>query len=154
METRLSNIFKTTNVTNLTKAIQESSYTSYIQIEITKTTRLFFKGSWTLPYFWHSNWHYFGYVSGKVAKPHFLESPQGSFKIRQNSYQWGHPLRNNGPWKIWKICVFWRLLFQKTNCWYLEFLMNQIFGQRFIISEKLRYMGQLLLKLRAAQVAT
>ena len=32
--------------------------------------------------------------------------------------------------------------------------MNQIFGQRFIIFEKLRYMGQLLLKLRAVEVAT
>ena len=42
METRLSNIFKTTNVKNLTKVIQESSY---IQIENTKTTRLIFKGS-------------------------------------------------------------------------------------------------------------
>ena len=32
--------------------------------------------------------------------------------------------------------------------------MNQIFGQRFIIIEKVRYMGQLLLKLRAVEVAT
>ena len=32
--------------------------------------------------------------------------------------------------------------------------MNQIFGQRFIIFEKCRYMGQLLLKLRAVEVAT
>ena len=80
METRLSNIFKTTNVTNFTKAILKSykSSISYIQIENTKTTRLLFKGSWILPYFWHSNWHYFGYISGKVAKPHFLESPQKS----------------------------------------------------------------------------
>ena len=60
---------------------------SYIQIENTKTIRLLFKGSWILSYFWHSNWHYFGYISGKVAKPHFLESPQKSLKIRQNSHQ-------------------------------------------------------------------
>ena len=66
-----------------------------------------------MPYFWHSNWHYFGYISGRVAKPHFLESPQESLKIRQNSYQLGHPLRNNGLLKIWKMCVFWRLLFLK-----------------------------------------
>ena len=38
METRLSNIFKTTNVTNLTKVIQESSYrvlqiTNFCEIE-------------------------------------------------------------------------------------------------------------------------
>ena len=89
VETRLSNIFKTTNVTNFTKAILKShkSSISYIQIENTKTTRPLFKGSWVLLYFWHSNWHYFGYISGKVAKPHFLESPQKSLKTRQNSYQ-------------------------------------------------------------------
>ena len=50
METRLSNIFKTTNVTNFTKDILKSykSSISYIQIENTKTTRLLFKGSWIL----------------------------------------------------------------------------------------------------------
>ena len=52
------------------------------------------------------------------------------------------------------VAPFWRLLFHKTNCWHLESLMNQIFGQRFIIFEKLRYMGQLLLKLLAVEVAT
>ena len=53
METRLSNIFKTTNVTNFTKDILKSykSSISYIQIENTKTTRLLFKGSWILLYF-------------------------------------------------------------------------------------------------------
>ena len=39
---------------------------------------LLFKGSWILTYFWYSRWNYFGYISGKVAKPHFLESPQVS----------------------------------------------------------------------------
>ena len=56
---------------------------SYIQIENTKTTRLLFKGSWVLLYFWHSYWHYFGYISGKVAKTHFSENPQ-KFSIRIN----------------------------------------------------------------------
>ena len=78
METRLFNIFKTTNITNLTKVS-----ISYIQMKNTKTTRLLFKGNWILTYFWHSRWHYFGYISGKVAKPHFLESPQESLKIRK-----------------------------------------------------------------------
>ena len=108
METRLSNIFKTTNITNFTQAILKSykRSISYIQIENTKTTRLLFKGSWILLYFWHSNWHNFGYISGKVAKPHILESPQKSLKTRQHSYQHGHPLRNNDPLKTWKICFF------------------------------------------------
>ena len=48
---------------------------------------------------------------------------------------------------------FWRLLFPKKDRWHLEFLMNQIFGQRFIILEKVRCSGQLFLKLRAVEVA-
>ena len=52
-------------------------------MENTKTTRLLFKDSQISPYFWQ----YFGYISEKVAKPHFLESPQKSLKTRQHSYQ-------------------------------------------------------------------
>ena len=64
------------------KLLQSS--TSYIQIENTKTIRLLFKGSWIWPYFWHSCWHYFGYISGKIVKPHFVESPQNSLKTREH----------------------------------------------------------------------
>ena len=67
------------------KLLQSS--TNYIQIGNTKTTRPLFKGSWVLLYFWHSNWHYFGYISGKVAKPDFLENPQNYLKTRQYSYE-------------------------------------------------------------------
>ena len=94
------------------KLLQSS--TSYIQIENSKTTQ-HFKGSWILPYFWHSNWHYFRYVSVKVANSHFLESPQKSLKTHQHSYQVDLPLRNNGPTKIWKICGFFGgSFFRKT----------------------------------------
>ena len=34
----------------------------------------------------------------------------------------------------------------------MEFLMNQIFGQRFITFEKLRCRGQLLLKMRLSEL--
>ena len=37
-----------------------------------------------------------------------------------------------------KFVFFWRFLFIKI-CWHLKFLMNQIFGQRFIIFEKGRH---------------
>ena len=58
--------------------------------------------------------------------------------------------------KKWKICVSLAIFFQNINCGHFEFWMNQIFGQSFIIFEKLRYRGLLvlLLKLRAAEVAT
>ena len=91
-----------------------------------------------MTYVWHSSWHYFGYISGKVVKQHFLESPLWSLKTRQHSYQQGYPLQNNGPIKIWKICVFLAAPFSKEICWYLEF-----FGHRLIIFKKLRYRGQL-----------
>ena len=50
--------------------------------------------------------------------------------------------------------MFFGNLFFKKYCRHLEFLMNQIFGQRFIIFEKVRCRGQLLLKLRAVEVTT
>ena len=136
-----------------TKLLESSA--SYIQMENTKTTRILFKGTWILTYVWHSRWHYLGFISGKAAKPHFLESPQKSLKIRQHSCQKGCPLRNNNLLKIWKICVFFGgSLFKWKNCWHLEFLINQVFEKRFIIFKKMRYRGQLLLKLRAVEVAT
>ena len=83
-----------------------------------------------MPYFWHSNWHYFGYILRKVAKPHSLESPQKSLKTRPHSYQYGHPLRNNDPLKLWKICVFFwggAPFFKKNiadiwNFWWIKYL--------------------------------
>ena len=53
-----------------------------------------------------------------------------------------------------KLCFFWRLFFQNKDRRNFEFLMNQIFGQRFTMFEKLRYRGQLLLKLQAVEVTT
>ena len=38
-------------------------------------------------------------MSGKVAEPHILETPQKLRKACQHSYQKGHPLRNNDPLK-------------------------------------------------------
>ena len=53
------------------------------------------------------------------------------------------------------LCVFLAFfLFQNKNCWHFEFPMNQLFGQRFIKFETLRYRNPLLLKLRAVKVAT
>ena len=74
-----------------------------------------------------------------------------SLKTRQDLYQYGHPLGKPGPLKI--RFFFWWFFFQNKNCWHFEFLMNQLFGQRFIIFEKLRYMDQLFLKLWAVEVA-
>ena len=85
---------------------------SYIQIENTKTIRLLFKGSWILSYFWHSNWHHFGYILGKVAKPHLLESLQKSLKTRQHINR-AIDYVITAFQKYKKFVSFWRLLFQK-----------------------------------------
>ena len=67
-----------------------------------------------MSYFWHSYSHNFDYICGKVTKLHFLE--------------------NSDVWKNEKN-VFFEAIFSKRNCLHLEFLMNQIFEQRFIIFE-------------------
>ena len=70
-------------------------------------------------------------ISEKVGKAHCLESPQKSLKTRHHSYQYGCPLRKNSLLKLWKTCFFGGCFFKWKNCWHLELLMNQIFGQRF-----------------------
>ena len=156
METRLSNIFKTTNVTNFTKTILKSyrSSISYIQIESTKTTRLLFKGSWILLYSLTLNWDNFPYISGKVTKPRILESPKKSLKTRQRSYQWDHPLRNNDPLKTWRICAFLAVFFFKIKIAdILNFQWIKYMAKVDHI-EKLRNRVLPLFKLRAVEVAT
>ena len=85
-EMRLSNIFKTTSVTKLTKPILESCYRVLLNVtskgKPLKQHVYFFEDRWNLAYFWHSNRHNFGYIWEK-----FLESPQESLKTRKNSYQ-------------------------------------------------------------------
>ena len=98
-------------------------------MENTKTTRLLFKCNWILIYFWHSHWHYFGYILGKVAKPHLLESPQKS----QNTSTFisiGLPIAKWQSFKNMKnLCFFGGSSFKWKNCWHLEFLMNQIYSE-------------------------
>ena len=148
----MSNIFKTTNVTNLTKIIQKNFYRV---LQVTSKWKTLFKGSWVLTYFWHSSWHYFGYISGKVAKPHFLESPQKSLKPRQYSYQYGCPLRNKSLLKIWKICVFLAAPFSnKKIADICNFEWIKYLGRGWSYWKKMRYRTHLLLKLRVVEVAT
>ena len=118
----------------------------------TKTTRLLFKGSWILTYFWHSSWLYFGYISGKVAKPHLLESLYMSLKHVNIHINRAAHYEITSFQKYEKFVLFGGFFFKSKNCWHLEFLMNQIFGRRFIIFKKVSYRGQLLLKLRVIEV--
>ena len=49
------------------------------------------------------------------------------------------------------LCFYGGSFFKIKIADILEFLMNQIFGQKFIIFEKWRYRSQLLLKLLAVE---
>ena len=80
-------------------------------------------------------WLYFG----KSCKTTLFRKLTEVSRTRQHLYQLGHPLQNNGSLKIWKVFAFLAASISKKSCWHLEFLMNQIFGKRFIIFEKLRY---------------
>ena len=86
MEKRLSNIFETTNIIKLSKAILKSFY-RVLQVTCKWKTlkRPIFKGCWILAYFLHSDKDNFSYILRKVAKLHVLESRQNSLKIRQQS---------------------------------------------------------------------
>ena len=91
METRLPNIFKTANVPNFTRAILKSSYTEFYKLRSNRKRKkkpvYFLKAVEFCSTFWQSNFYNFGYILGKVAKPHFLESPQKSLKTHEHPYQ-------------------------------------------------------------------
>ena len=76
--------------------------------------------------------------------PHYYAKLRGTFKSLWTL--------NRGLFTLKRFNLTMATLFSKY--WCSEFLMKQIFGQRFIIFEKMRYRGQLLLKLRAIEVAT
>ena len=73
------------------------------------TARFFVQGRWVLSNFWHLTF----VITFAIFLEKFLEAWQWSLKTRQKSYPQGHSLQRNGPLKNWKICPFWRVLFQK-----------------------------------------
>ena len=87
----LSDVFKTTNVTNFTKAIPERSY-RVLQVTFKqKTLKQRWKAVESCSTFWNWTWHNFGYISGKVAKPHFLERLQKSKQTVESAIFWFLP---------------------------------------------------------------
>ena len=104
METRLSNIFKTTIVTNLAKVIQEGPYRVLKVTSKSKTLKqsaYFLKAVEFCPTF-----------DIQIAKPHLLESLQKSLKTRQHiNRATDYVIKVFQKYK--KFVFFWRLLFQK-----------------------------------------
>ena len=60
-----------------------------------------------------------------------LQNPQKSLKTRRTYYE------ITAPWKNEKFLFSLACFFQNKNCWHFEFIMNQIFRQKFIIFENL-----------------
>ena len=81
-------------------------------------TRLFniFK---ILPFFWHSNWHYFGYISRKVEKPHFLVKKKLKklleFGIFNESNIWAKVDH------IWQISTIVEIT-DRRSCYFIHFI--------------------------------
>ena len=75
-------------------------------------------------------WLYFG----KSCKTTLFRKPT---EVSQNTPTFisiGPPITKSRSFKNMKnLCFFWWLLFLEKSYWHLEFLNNQIFGQRFII---------------------
>ena len=131
----LSDVFKTTNVTNFTKAIPERSY-RVLQVTFKqKTLKQRWKAVESCSTFWNWTWHNFGYISGKVAKPHFLERLQKSKQTVESAIFWFLPfhffqisndccqksyngfrmfLESSAMLKIW---IFLICIFLKRNWW-------------------------------------
>ena len=158
METRLSNIFKTTNVTNLTKVIQQNSYRLLQVASKWKTLKqpvYFLKAV----EFWPTYDIHFDITLAifreKLQNHTFYKAHRSLSKHVNIPINRAAHYEITAFFKIWKIYVFLAAPFSNTKkCWHLEFLMNQVFGQRFIILKKMKYRGQLLLKLRAVEVDT
>ena len=153
---RLHNIFKTANVTNLTKVIKESSYRilqvtskqktlkqpSTFQRQLNFALLLTFKLTLL--------WLYFR----KSCKTTLFRKPTEAPQNTPTFISIEPLILKERPFKNMKnLCYLGGYFFKKKNGWHLEFAMNQIFGQRFIIFQKLRYRRQLLLKLRAVEFA-
>ena len=115
METRLRNILRTTNVIEFIKTILDSSCKVHIFWRSRNAPSFFFSGRWILSNFWYLDCYNFCYIFRKIAKLYFSQASHRFLKTSQKSYSERPPLRRNGPLKIWKFCLLWRLLFQKRK---------------------------------------
>ena len=56
-------------------------------------------------------------------------------------------------WKFWKIVFFADVFFQNEKIWNTQFSWNSIYGQRSVISKKLKYPTNIYSKLQLREVA-
>ena len=130
METRLSNILKTTNATKVIKTILGSTYKFVLGTDIlaAPTQCLFVKGRWVLSNFWHLDCYKFCYILKKIPKLYFLKASHRTQKTSQKLYPKSHPLRTNGPLPLF-ISKIKKLTF--------SIFYHSDISERFIVSENL-----------------
>ena len=106
------------------------SSTRYTYMETTKTTCLFFKDRW---------------IQIDITSTIFCEKLQNWLFRKPTEVSKNMPtfISIRPPITKWKRCSFWWLFFRNKNCSHFEFSINQIFGQRFTILQKVRYKSQL-----------
>ena len=144
-KTRLSNLFYTANVTKLTKVILESTYrVLQVKSKTLKQPVYFLRAVefWptfdiqidiTLVIFWEKlQNHAFQKVHGSLPKHTNIHINRAS-----------HPCEYRLFKKMKRLCIFGGSFFKIEIA---DILNGQISVQRYIIFEKLRYRGQLLLK--------
>ena len=144
METRLSNILKTTNATMFIKTILESTCKVVLgTYNLAASTRPIFL--LRAVEFWHLDWYNF-FLYLEKASHRSLKTHQ---KYIQKTFHYGE----TALLKIGNFVLFGAFYFKNKNSWHFQFSISQIFRQRFVVSENLTYKSQLLLKLRAVELA-
>ena len=156
METNFSNIFKITNVTNLTKVIQEKSYRVLQVTSKQKTLKqhVYFLKVVDFCSTFDTQIDITLAIFQESCKTTLFRKPT---EVSQNTPTFisiGPPITKSRPFKnMQNLCFFGGSFFKKILQTFGIFdELN--FGQKFIIFEKVRCRGQLLLKLRAVEVAT
>ena len=116
MEKRLSDIFKTINVSKLTKTILESSYGKSLKQFVYFLRVVVF--CWTLTTFW------------KVAKLHFLKISQKSHRnLSRQAKVSMEPIGSNGSNDLAAFVFFRRRFFQNKSYLHFEFSINKYLGK-------------------------
>ena len=74
---------------------------------------------------------------GKSCKTTPFRTPTETYQNTSTLISIALPIPKQQPCKNMRnLCFFGGSFFKWKNCWHLEFLMNQIFGQRFIVFKK------------------
>ena len=133
METRLRNISKTTNTTDLIKTILKSSCrVLFDKCKLTASTRPFFvKNRWVLNNFWHLTCYNSYYILRKIAI--YVRSLILLFENMAKAISIGPLITKKRPFKKLKtLSVLARFISKIKKADIFNFLSVKYFGKRFL----------------------